>query len=168
MINEIGIGLAIFAISIPCWLLVYSRWLLPWIRDDNIGALERGEISINPEWFDEVIGEIVKRTRHLFLADLGQLAHAAGSGSEALEGFIPDSGAGSGGVTGSVGALDATAGFQAADQLLRAVGMKKPPAMLVLKVAQALQGMLARAGSNDQAPAPSADPGMEVLADLYQ
>jgi len=163
MINEIAISLALFAASIPCWLFIYSRWLLPWIRDDNIGALERGEIRIDPVWFDEVIGEIVKRTRHLFLADLGQLAHAAGSGSESLEGVVLDSGGGSGGVAGSLGQLDATAGFQAADQLLRAVGMKKPPAMLVLKVAQALQGMLARAGSADQ-PAPAAvDPGLDAL-----
>jgi len=156
VIYELLASLALFALSIPVWLLIYSRWLLPWIRDDNIGALERGEIQINPEWFDEVIGEIVKRTRHLFLADLGQLAHAAGSGSEALEGFIPETGDGSGGVAGSLGALDATAGFQAADQLLRAVGMKKPPAMLVLKVAQALQGMLARAGRPADQAAPVA------------
>jgi len=146
VIYELLASLALFALSIPVWLLIYSRWLLPWIR----------EIQINPEWFDEVIGEIVKRTRHLFLADLGQLAHAAGSGSEALEGFIPETGDGSGGVAGSLGALDATAGFQAADQLLRAVGMKKPPAMLVLKVAQALQGMLARAGRPADQAAPVA------------
>lgn len=93
---DLALPLAVFALSVPVWLWIYSKWLLPWIRDDNIGALERGEIQINPEWFDEVIAEIVKRTRHLFLADLGQLARAgSGSGSELLEGVEAESGAGS-------------------------------------------------------------------------
>jgi|TARA_Y100000034_G_scaffold67378_1_gene81289 hypothetical protein len=161
---EIATAVALFAVSIPCWLFIYSRWLLPWIREDNIGALERGEIHIDPEWFDEVIGEIVKRTRHLFLADLGQLAHQSGTDQGALEGFVPDSGAGSGGLSGSLGALEPAAGFQAAEQLLRAVGMKKPPAMLVLKVAQALQGMLAQAGRSGAAPVhPAHDPTADPL-----
>lgn len=153
---DLALPLAVFALSVPVWLWIYSKWLLPWIRDDNIGALERGEIQINPEWFDEVIAEIVKRTRHLFLADLGQLARAgSGSGSELLEGVEAESGAGSPPFSGDMGALDATAGFQAAEQLLRAVGMKKPPAMLVLKVAQALAGMINRpqsAGSQGGVP----------------
>jgi len=70
------LALALVAVSYPLWLIIYVRYLLPKIREDNIGALERGEVEINPEWFSGVIDSIVDRTRHLMLADLGNLARA--------------------------------------------------------------------------------------------
>jgi len=76
--NELIIAVSLFAFSSGFWIIIYIKWLLPKIRNDNIGALERGEIKIKSEWLEEVIEQIVTRTRHLFLADLGQLAHQGG------------------------------------------------------------------------------------------
>jgi len=87
------LALALVAISYPLWLIIYVRYLLPKIREDNIGALERGEVEINPEWFSGVIDSIVDRTRHLMLADLGSLARAP---TEALN--AGESGLGGGGM----------------------------------------------------------------------
>jgi len=79
------LALALVAVSYPLWLLIYVRYLLPKIREDNIGALERGEIEINPDWFSGVIDSIVERTRHLMLADLGNLARAPAAALGAAE-----------------------------------------------------------------------------------
>ena len=140
--------LALVAVSYPLWLLIYVRYLLPKIRDDNVGALERGELTLNPEWFDGIIAEIVTRMRHLLLADLGNLSRAPYNSGE-VEGAPED---GLGGVNGL------GAGLEAAEQLLRAVGMKKPPSLLVIKTAQALGRMLEQAGQGDGGPPPPSFP----------
>jgi len=122
------LALALVAVSYPLWLLIYVRYLLPKIREDNIGALERGEIEINPDWFSGVIDSIVERTRHLMLADLGNLARAPAAALSAGESDLG-------------GGDDAGAAVHMAEQLLKAVGMKKPPPLLVFKTAQVLGQM---------------------------
>ena len=71
------LAVLLFAASFPLWLAIYIKILLPAIRRDNIGALERGEVELNAEWFDGIIAEIVTRIRHLLLADLGNLARGS-------------------------------------------------------------------------------------------
>ena len=139
--NDLYIALLLFAFSSGFWIIIYLKWLLPKIRNDNIGALERGEIKIKSEWLEDVIEQIVKRTRHLFLADLGQLAHQAG----ATDGV--ELAAGGDGVM-----LNPLAGAEVAESLLKSIGMKKPPAMLVLKVAQALGGLMGGKSPGDNPP----------------
>lgn len=125
------LALALVAISYPLWLIIYVRYLLPKIREDNIGALERGEVEINPEWFSGVIDSIVERTRHLMLADLGNLARAPAAAEGAT-------------AAGLGGGDDAGAAISMATELLKAVGMKKPPPLLVFKTAQVLGQMAAQ------------------------
>jgi len=153
--NELVVAALLFTVSSGFWIIIYLKWLLPKIRNDNIGALERGEIKIKSEWLEEVIEQIVTRTRHLFLADLGQLAHqgSAGEGSEAL----PVSGLPGG--AADLLALDGQSAITAAEALLKAVGMKKPPPMLVFKVGQALGGLMERyqSGSGFNPGEPPAD-----------
>jgi len=135
--------LALVALSYPAWLMIYVRYLLPKIREDNIGALERGEIEINPEWFKGVIDSIVTRTRHLMLADLGSLARAP---SEAAA----EAGLGGGDEAGTA--------ISAATELLKAVGMKKPPPLLVFKTAQVLGNMAQQAQAVEPIIVPDFEP----------
>jgi len=153
--NELIIAVSLFAFSSGFWIIIYIKWLLPKIRNDNIGALERGEIKIKSEWLEDVIEQIVTRTRHLFLADLGQLAHqGGGQGSDEAVQV-----AGLGGGVGDLLALDGPSAITAAEALLKSVGMKKPPPMLVFKVGQALGGLLERyqSGPGFKDGAPPAD-----------
>jgi len=139
--NELYVAFLLFAVSSGFWIIIYLKWLLPKIRNDNIGALERGEIKIKSEWLEEVIDQIVTRTRHLFLADLGQLAKQGGS-ADGID--LADAGAGM--------MLNPLAGAEVAESLLKSIGMKKPPAMLVLKVAQALGGLMGANKRGDNPP----------------
>ena len=145
---ESYVAVLLFAASFPLWLAIYVKFLLPAIRRDNIGALERGEIELNPDWFDSIITEIVKRTRHLFLADLGNLARAPYNGGEDIS--APEDVLGGGAGLG--------AGLEMAEQLLKAVGMKKPPSMLVIKTAQALGKMAENMDTGDGDPPPPSFP----------
>lgn len=149
MISEFWLAVLLFGASFPLWLGIYVKVLLPAIRRDNIGALERGEIQIKAEWLEEVVGDIVDRIRHLMLADLGNLARAPYSASGAS---VADSDAGLG------GGGDLTVGLEAAEQLLKAVGMKKPPGLLVIKTAQALARMLANVDTSGGGPPPAPPP----------
>jgi len=135
------LALALVAVSYPLWLIIYVRYLLPKIREDNIGALERGEIEINPEWFSGVIDSIVDRTRHLMLADLGNLSRAPAAAEAASAG-------------GLGGGDDAGAAISMATELLKAVGMKKPPPLLVFKTAQALGQIAAQQTGPEQVTVP--------------
>jgi len=144
VISEFWLAVLLFGASFPLWLAIYVKVLLPAIRRDNIGALERGEIEINPEWFSAVIDSIVERTRHLMLADLGNLARApAASVGAAADGLG--------------GGDDASAAIHAATELLKAVGMKKPPPLLVFKTAQALGQIALQQGTADAVIVPDFD-----------
>jgi len=66
---------------------------------------------------------VVKRFKHNALAELGQMTHQSGSGEQ---------------IAGDPQMM----GLEAAGQLLNMVGMKKPPAMLQYKVAEALGRMI--------------------------
>ena len=84
MSEQEWLAVLLFAASFPLWLAIYIKILLPAIRRDNIGALERGEVELDPEWFDSIIAEIVTRIRHLLLADLGNLARAPYNSGDAV------------------------------------------------------------------------------------
>ena len=73
--------------------------------------------------FDELTERIIIRFKQNLLAEMGQMSHQAGSGESAIANYELDPVAG---------------GLEIAGELLKHVGMKRPPAMLQYKVAQAL------------------------------
>jgi hypothetical protein len=113
------------------WIYLYKNYLGTILADIYVQKIEDGSIDLNylldeGGVFDELSERIITRFKQNMLADMGQLANQSSSGSEGV------------GVMGDQAAM----GIEAAGQLLRMVGMKKPPAMLQYKVANALGKML--------------------------
>ena len=131
MIYEALLGVSIFFCTIPVWIFLYKHYLGNILADIYVKKIEDGSIDLNylldeGGVFDELSERIITRFKQNMLADMGQLANQSSSGSEGV------------GVMGDQAAM----GIEAAGQLLRMVGMKKPPAMLQYKVANALGKML--------------------------
>ena len=108
-----------------------------------VEKIESGKIDLNylldeGGVFDELSDRIITKFKLNMLADMGQLSNQSksSSGNEGL----------------SVMGDQAAMGIEAAGQLLRMVGMKKPPAMLQYKVANALGKMLDQHNSDDDDP----------------
>jgi len=124
----------LFAGSVCIYLPIYRYLVARWSSDYVIRAVEKGDINLNylleaGGVFDELADRVVKRFKHNALAELGTMTRSAGSAEQ---------------VAGDPQLM----GLEAAGQLLHMVGMKKPPAMLQYKVAEALGRMIAQ-----QAPA---------------
>ena len=108
-----------------------------------VKKIEDGSIDLNylldeGGVFDELSDRIITKFKLNMLADMGQLANQTKSSS------------GNEGV--SVMGDQVGMGIEAAGELLRMVGMKKPPAMLQYKVANALGKMLDQQTSDDDDP----------------
>jgi len=124
----------LFAGSICVYLPIYRFAVARWSSEYVIRAVEKGDINLNylleaGGVFDELADRVVKRFKHNALAELGTLTRTAGSAEQ-------------------VAADPQMMGLEAAGQLLQMVGMKKVPAMLQYKVAEALGRMI----SQQQAP----------------
>ena len=124
----------LFAGSICVYLPIYRFAVARWSSEYVIRAVEKGDINLNylleaGGVFDELADRVVKRFKHNALAELGTLTRTAGSAEQ---------------IAGDPQMM----GLEAAGQLLHMVGMKKPPAMLQYKVAEALGRMI----SQQQAP----------------
>jgi len=124
----------LFAGSVCIYLPIYRYLVARWSSDYVIRAVEKGDINLNylleaGGVFDELADRVVKRFKHNALAELGTLTRTAGSAEQ---------------VAGDPQMM----GLEAAGQLLQMVGMKRPPAMLQYKVAEALGRMI----SQQQAP----------------
>jgi len=124
----------LFAGSVCIYLPIYRYLVARWSSDYVIRAVEKGDINLNylleaGGVFDELADRVVKRFKHNALAELGTLTRTAGSAEQ---------------VAGDPQMM----GLEAAGQLLQMVGMKKVPAMLQYKVAEALGRMI----SQQQAP----------------
>jgi len=120
----------LFAGSVCIYLPIYRYLVARWSSDYVIRAVEKGDINLNylleaGGVFDELADRVVKRFKHNALAELGTLTRTAGSAEQ---------------VAGDPQMM----GLEAAGQLLHMVGMKKPPAMLQYKVAEALGRMIAQ------------------------
>ena len=133
MIIEIATYLAVFVFSMAVWLPVYKYVVSDWVQKATISRIESGEIDLN-YLLDEggVFDTLAVRTVTLFkqhmLAEMGNLSKVGSN-------LDPE-------MAGDPVAM----GVDAAGELLKMVGMKKPPAMLQLKVAQAL-GQMAQQGA---------------------
>jgi hypothetical protein len=117
----------IFAISFLIWLPIYKWTISKWVGDSVIKRCESGEIDLNylldeGGVFDELADRVVTLFKQHMLAEMGQLSRAGQHNPENA-------------------ADPVSMGLQASEELLKAVGMKKPPAILQYKVAQALGKM---------------------------
>ena len=127
-IYEALLAISIFFCTIPVWIYLYKHYLGDILADIYVTKIETGQIDLNylldeGGVFDELTERIISRFKMNMLADMGQLSNQS-KGIEGSEGL---------GLDPSMGM-----GVEAATQLLNMVGMRKPPAMLTIKVAQAL------------------------------
>ena len=128
--SDLFVYFVLFAGSICIYLPIYRYLVARWSADYVVRAVESGEIDLTylleeGGVFDELAARVVTRFKHNALAELGQLSHQSGSAEQ-------------------IAADPAAMGIEAAGQLLNMVGMKKPPAMLQYKVAEALGKMVAQ------------------------
>jgi len=133
MIYEALLGVSIFFCTIPIWIFLYKHYLGNILADIYVKKIEDGSIDLNylldeGGVFDELSERIIIKFKQNMLADMGQLANQS-KGSTGTEGV-------------SVMGDQVGMGIEMAGELLRMVGMRKPPAMLQYKVASALGKML--------------------------
>ena len=144
MIYEIATYLAVFIFSMAVWLPVYKYVVSDWVQKATIQRIESGDIDLNylldeGGVFDSLADRTVTLFKHHMLAEMGQLTRAAKHDPEM--------------------ATDPVAmGLQASEDILKGLGMKKPPAILQYKMAQAL-GNMAQGAATDTTP--NFDPSAE-------
>jgi len=131
------------------WIPVYYYVVAPFIGDHVVRRCETGEIDLNylldqGGVFDSLADRVVVLFKQHMLAEMGQLSRSAKTPA------------------GDDVDLDPmTMGIEASGEILKAVGMKKPPAILQFKLAQVLGNMInqqAGVGGNDFQPPPEFGP----------
>ena len=135
--------------GVAVWLPIYYYMVSRWVGDHVVTRCETGEIDLNylldqGGVFDELADRVVILFKQHMLAEMGQLSRSATHPGE--DGEILD----------PVGM-----GIEASGSILKAIGLKKPPAILQYKLAQVLGTMLdqqANAGNNDFPPPPEFGP----------
>jgi len=139
----------IFFGGVAVWLPIYYYMVSKWVGDHVVTRCETGEIDLkylldSGGVFDELANRVVVLFKQHMLAEMGQLSNAA-----------KDS-------TGEGVDLDPVSmGIDVSGQILKAIGMRKPPAMLQYKLAQVLGNMLdqqANTNNNDFPPPPEFGP----------
>ena len=148
MIFEIATYLAVFIFSMAVWLPVYKYVVSNWVQQATIARIESGDIDLNylldeGGVFDSLAERTVTLFKHHMLAEMGQLSRAGGT-------IDPNN------------ADPMTMGIDSAGELLKMVGMRKPPAMLQIKLAQALGNMA------QQANTPDAGTSFDPAAEFYK
>ena len=145
MIIEIATYLAIFVFSMAVWLPIYKYVVSNWVQQATIERIESGDIDLNylldeGGVFDSLAERTVTLFKHHMLAEMGQLSRAAAHDPENITDPV-------------------AAGISASEEILKGLGMKKPPAILQYKMAQALGRMADGAGAASTAP--NFDPSAE-------
>ena len=127
------------------WIPIYKYYISRLVGDHVVARVENREIDLAHLLevggvFDELADKVITKFKQNMLADMGQLSNQSKGieGSESL------------GLPSELGV-----GVEAATQLLNMVGMRKPPAMLTIKVAQALGQLM----ENNAAPVESDEVG---------
>ena len=113
--------------GVAVWLPIYYYMVSRWVGDHVVNRCETGEIDLNylldnGGVFDELANRVVTLFKQHMLAEMGQLSRSAGS----VDGELDPIGM----------------GIEASGEILKAVGMKKPPAILQYKLAQVLGNMI--------------------------
>ena len=129
-------------IWIPLYKVVISRW----VGDHVVKRVESKDIDLAylldaGGVFDELDYMVVTLFKHHMLAEMGQLSRSA---------------KGADGESDPIGM-----GIEASGEILKSIGMKKPPAILQYKLAQVLGNMVDQVSNNtgdDFAPPPQFGP----------
>jgi len=127
---EVLLYALLFFGGVAVWLPIYYYMVSKWVGDHVVTRCETGEIDLKylldeGGVFDELANRVVTLFKQHMLAEMGQLSRSAISPGEDGEPLDPVS-----------------MGIEASGQILKAVGMKKPPAILQYKLAQVLGQML--------------------------
>jgi len=145
MIYEIATYLAVFLFSMAVWLPVYKYIVSDWVQKATIQRIENGDIDLNylldeGGVFDALADRTVTLFKHHMLAEMGQISRAAANSPDNLQDPV-------------------AMGIQASEDILKGLGMKKPPAILQYKMAQALGNMAQ--GVEVASSTPNFDPSAE-------
>jgi len=124
---EYLIYLAIFIGGVAVWLPIYYYMVSRWVGDHVVKRVESKDIDLaylldEGGVFDALADRVVTLFKHHMLAEMGQLSRSA-KGSD-----------GDGDPIGM--------GIEASGEILKSIGMKKPPAILQYKLAQVLGQMV--------------------------
>ena len=144
MIYDLLIYLGIFVFSMAVWLPIYKYVVSKWVQQATIERIESGDIDLNylldeGGVFDSLAERTVTLFKHHLLAEMGQMSRAAAHDPENITDPL-------------------AAGIQASEEILKGLGIKKPPAILQYKMAQALGRM---AGGTETGSVPNFDPSTD-------
>ena len=142
---EYVIYLAVFVGGIAVWLPIYYFMVSRWVGDHVVRRVESKDIDLAylldaGGVFDELADRVVTLFKHHMLAEMGQLSRSA---------------------KGVDGEMDPVGmGIEASGEILKSIGMKKPPAILQYKLAQVLGQMVDNVNSpgDDFQPPPQFGP----------
>ena len=126
--------LALF-LGMAVWLPIYKYYISRIVGDHVVARVENNEIDLNylldnGGVFDELANRVVTLFKQHMLAEMGTLTRSA----KAMDPENMD---------------PLTMGLEASEELLKMIGMKKPPAILQYKVAQALGELAGRQGGQE-------------------
>ena len=118
---EYLIYLAVFIGGVAVWLPIYYYMVSRWVGDHVVKRVESKDIDLAylldaGGVFDELADRVVTLFKHHMLAEMGQLSRSA---------------KGADGESDPIGM-----GIEASGEILKSIGMKKPPAILQYKLAQ--------------------------------
>ena len=127
MIYDLALYGLVFCVSMAIWLPIYKYVVSNWVQQATIERIESGDIDLNylldeGGVFDSLAERTVTLFKHHMLAEMGQLSRAAQHDPENITDPV-------------------AAGISASEEILKGLGMKKPPAILQYKMAQALGNM---------------------------
>ena len=142
---EYLIYLAVFIGGVAVWLPIYYYMVSRWVGDHVVKRVESKDIDLAylldaGGVFDELADWVVTLFKHHMLAEMGQLSRSA---------------------KGVDGEMDPVGmGIEASGEILKSIGMKKPPAILQYKLAQVLGQMVDNVNSpgDDFQPPPQFGP----------
>ena len=145
MIYDLAIYGLVFCFSMAIWLPIYKHVVSRWVQEATVARIESGDIDLNylldeGGVFDSLAERTVNLFKHHMLAEMGQLSRAAQHDPENITDPV-------------------AAGISASEEILKGLGMKKPPAILQYKMAQAL-GRMAE-GTGAASTVPNFDPASE-------
>jgi len=124
----------IFVGGVAVWLPIYYYMVSRWVGDHVVKRVESKDIDLaylldEGGVFDALADRVVTLFKHHMLAEMGQLSRSA---------------------KGSDGELDPVGmGIEASGEILKSIGMKKPPAILQYKLAQVLGQMVDNVSNNN-------------------